>query len=224
MIATSILNNAQDSRILIEGGHYSYPMTFSHGEKMLLIPEMSHARRQLIYDISGADALPFSELNELLGLAVKDPTYYSKDGTDYLFFSEGTEGNEVLQLWISPSGLFKFEPHPCSPICLTPNGARMGGKIYETDKGLIRFGQCCTVDYGNGLIVFRVLELSDKCYREEKIARITTTNSYGPHTISFNPITGHALYDSYVKSFSLKIFVTKVLKISYRFTLTVMRH
>lgn len=60
----------------------------------------------------------------------------------------------------------------------------MGGNIVEQDGRLFRLGQDFTRDYGDGLILFEIGDLSVDSYSESLISRIRFTDRKGPHTLN----------------------------------------
>ena len=60
----------------------------------------------------------------------------------------------------------------------------MGGNIVEQDGRLYRLGQDFTRDYGDGLILFEVGDLSVDSYSESLVSRIRFTDRKGPHTLN----------------------------------------
>jgi hypothetical protein len=60
----------------------------------------------------------------------------------------------------------------------------MGGNIIEQDGRLYRLGQDFTRDYGDGLILFEIGDLSVDSYSESLISRIRFTDPKGPHTLN----------------------------------------
>ena len=71
----------------------------------------------------------------------------------------------------------------------------MGGAILHRHGQLFRFGQDLRGRYGDGLIAFRIEEISRTAYRETQCGEIRFASHRGPHTLNFR---GHtALFDYY---------------------------
>jgi hypothetical protein len=71
----------------------------------------------------------------------------------------------------------------------------MGGSIAQRAGKLFRFGQDLRGRYGDGLIAFRIEEISPTSYREARCGEIRFANHRGPHTLNFLGDT--ALFDYY---------------------------
>ena len=88
--------------------------------------------------------------------SLSDPSVIVHEDNFYLFANYYNEPG-ILRVWISKTPFFdKFIEHPCSPILISPRGGRMGGRIFYFDKKWYRFGQDCSSDYGNGLILYKI--------------------------------------------------------------------
>ena len=46
--------------------------------------------------------------------------------------------------------------HPSSPLLISPYGSRMAGNIFSINKSLYRVGQNNSLDYGNGLVFYKI--------------------------------------------------------------------
>ena len=183
------------------GGHCSYPAIVRDGGRHYVVPEIS--------DWSGAKAFPLDGegFGDPIELKIPgrphllDPTPFEHDGLIYLFGNVASEGASVLRLWVAESLRDEFREHPCSPIRISPDGARMGGSLHRVGGRLIRFGQDGRWSYGDGLTAFEVVELNERQYREMMIRSLHFADCGGPHTLNFG--RGEAAFDFYVERFSL---------------------
>lgn len=181
--------------------HHSYPAALSEGGAHYLIPEVSLWSPGRIYKLSGEGLEDAGEIDLPGRPALLDPTMFGYDGRLYLFASLADEGSGVLRLWHAPSLFGRFEEHACAPIRISPSGARMAGMIVRSGEKLLRFGQDFSADYGNGLIIFRIDELSPTRYRETLLGPIRFEEAKGPHTLNFGG--GSAVFDWYRERYSL---------------------
>ena len=63
-----------------------------------------------------------------------------------------------------------WSPHPMNPVVESPFGGRNGGLIH-TKSGLFRVGQFHNFgEYGSGIDLYNIMELSPTSYREEIVA------------------------------------------------------
>jgi hypothetical protein len=129
-----------------------------------------------------------------------DPTPFVHDGGVYLFGNVEPEGPSVLRLWHATDLTGPYFEHPDSPIHLSPAGGRMGGSILRHGKQLLRIGQDFSRDYGDGLLLFRIEELSPTRYREHPAGEVRLEDARGPHTL--NRMGGEWLFDFYADRFA----------------------
>ena len=77
----------------------------------------------------------------------------------------------------------------------------MAGPIHLWPAGLIRLGQDFGAGYGDGIIAFRIEELTSDRYREAEIGARSFDHVRGPHTLAVQGST--LLFDWYEERFSL---------------------
>lgn len=196
-----VTNDFSKQSSLISGNHYSYPYSFKFKEKEYIMPEVASHSAQYFYLAEG----PLDDKHYLKGLEDKrivDATLLLKDDKCYLFFGENQSAHTVLNLWISDSPFDVFKPHPNSPIAISPDNARMGGKLLNYKEKLIRFGQNNTGEYGESLVMMEIINLSYENYEEVKLGTISIDNFKGPHSIGFNLNMTKLLIDYYNDKFS----------------------
>ena len=73
----------------------------------------------------------------------------------------------------------------------------MGGNLLHEGDRLIRLGQDCARDYGDGLVAFEIEQLSPSTYRERKIGTMQFSDRKGPHTFNFAPDGTAVVFDWY---------------------------
>lgn len=183
-------------------GHWSYPSVLSRDGAHYLLPEVASWSAPFLQRIT-ADG-NFLTRHPLIGLEhlrLVDPTHLRHEGLDYIF--AGTPGSEAdqLRLWVSSGGIFgPYVEHPMSPIVINPERARMGGPFHRSVGRLLRLGQNCAGDYGNGLSVMEITELSPLVYAETEVLVARAVGVLGPHT--FHCSGGKMTYDWYRNGFS----------------------
>ncbi|HEX4761859.1 MAG TPA: hypothetical protein VFU87_03605, partial [Sphingomicrobium sp.] len=166
-------------------GHYSYPATFSQGSEHHVLPEMSEWSAPKLFRLGETRLKDAGFLDVPGSPRLLDPTLYAADGTIFLFANDSAEGGSVLRLWVSEALSATFREHPCSPICVSPAGARMAGAILESGGVRLRFGQDGRREYGDGIILFRIEQLSPDVYREAQLGEFRFGHVRGPHTVNF---------------------------------------
>ena len=182
-------------------GHYSYPATFSHEGEHYVLPEMSEWSAPMLYRLAEGGLEPIGVLDLPGSPRLLDPTLYAQEGKIFLFANCAADGGSVLRLWVSDALRGPFREHPCSPICVSPAGARMAGAILATSDGRLRLGQDGRAEYGDGILVFRIEQLSAEAYRESQLGKLKFKGVRGPHTL--NVKDGNMVFDYYADRLSL---------------------
>jgi hypothetical protein len=195
------LSHEPPRRLLAGRGHFSYPATFRSEGKIFLVPETCKWSPPTLFELDGSKAVETGLLKLPYPCRLVDPTLFERDGTTYLFANLPTEAGTVLRLWTSKSVLEPFEEHPDSPILISPAGARMGGAIIECDRALYRVGQDGRHQYGDGIILFRIDQLSPSEYREQNVRTLRFKDVHGPHTL--NLARDRMVFDFYRNRFAL---------------------
>lgn len=148
--------------------HMSYPMIFTRGEEILMIPECHESRKMTVYR-----AVNFPDEWELVeevveGKMVCDTNYLSHQGREYLMTTP-IHGipycYDTVELYCRNGDRWEF----CSvgPMVIGAESARNGGHFVKWNGELIRPSQNCGNSYGEKLVINRVKKLSPECYREE---------------------------------------------------------
>ncbi|HEU4704566.1 MAG TPA: hypothetical protein VFS45_02495 [Sphingomicrobium sp.] len=182
-------------------GHYSYPATFSEGNEHHVLPEMSEWSAPRLFRL-GKARLEDSGFLDLPGSPrLLDPTLYAEGGTIFLFANDAAEGGSILRLWVSEALSGRFREHPCSPIRVSPAGARMAGAILASGAKRLRIGQDGRRDYGDGIVLFRIGQLTADAYEETRIGELRFGQLRGPHTL--NASGGKLVFDFYRNRVSL---------------------
>lgn len=196
------LNNLSKQKLLLTGHHFSYPFSFTYQNEEYLLPEVASHSSQYI---CAADK-PQTHITQLKGLEGKrivDATLMARHNMYFLFFGESTNAHTVLNLWFSASPFSEFKPHPMSPIAVSPNNARMGGKLLADSNRIIRFGQNNSGEYGESLSVIEIMKISDEVYEEKQVGTLCIDELKGPHSIGFSSDMSEILIDYYYHQFSL---------------------
>jgi hypothetical protein len=181
-------------------GHLSYPVSVEEDGERYIVPEISDWSPAAIFSLDGTRVTWVADLN-IVDRHLIDPTPFHHDGQLYLFANTTGDGPSVLHLWVAPSLFGRFERHPASPIRVSARGSRMAGKVGLWGNQLYRLGQDGGRGYGDGLLAFRVLELSPTTYRERLEGDAAFQSVRGPHTA--NLWGDRLLFDFYRERFSL---------------------
>jgi hypothetical protein len=180
-------------------GHVSYPAGISEGGRDYVIPETCGWSKPAVFAIEGGSAVRIADL-DIDEPAILDPTFLRHEDRLYLFGNRRDEAPSILRLWSAPGLFGRFEEHPESPIRISVRGGRMAGPVHRWPAGLVRLGQDFRSGYGDGIIAFRIEELSADRYRETEIGAASFDQVKGPHTLDHRD--GTLLFDWYRECFS----------------------
>lgn len=195
-IGEIVLFDGEHRRVSDAPNHVSYPATFEHGGRQLVIPEMVACSAPRIFAFEDGTLRDVGALKVAGDPKIIDPTLLDHEGRLYLFGNDEALGANMLLLWSADSLDDEFRPHPASPIRLSPEGARMAGNIVRSHHRLVRLGQDFTSGYGDGIIGFEIEALTPDSYRERRLGRLRFTDRHGPHTL--NVRDGEMVFDWYV--------------------------
>lgn len=187
--------------LAIRGGHCSYPASIICEGRSFLVPETSAWSGLRLFELTNAGIDDRGALRIPGNPRILDPTLHLHDGVVFLFGNLLDEGDGVLRLWVADSLFDAFSEHPDSPIRISPAGGRMGGLILDHGGGQYRVGQDFRRGYGDGLLLFRIDELSRIAYRESEVGSLRFQRRRGPHTLNIRG--SQCLFDYYDNRFSL---------------------
>lgn len=172
----------------VGGEHLSYPQIVDYETKPYLFPEMAHVGPPSLFMLSqeGHECEKAISLQGLEDERLSDGTLFYENGMWFLFAGRPGLAGSQLDLWVSENLFEGWQRHDCSPICLDPRGARMGGPIVVSRGRLYRLGQDGSEGYGRALEVFLIAEITRDSYKEERVGRIQISGALGPHTFLSN--------------------------------------
>jgi hypothetical protein len=181
--------------------HLSFPTFFSYHDEIFMLPEQSASGTLIAYR---TDNFPYNweaAKTIMAGVCAKDPILYEQNGTWWLFFSDGAfhSGDNNLYLFSSTCPFGPWHPHPQNPIVNTLQGARMAGALFRNERGeLIRPGQDCRRDYGDGVILHKISALTPTRYHEELLQRIALPSnpSHTSRMHTYNILNGRLWTDT----------------------------
>ncbi len=209
LLLIDIKKNKVIQKLNFKNKHLSYPYTKSFSDILYVYPDSGSLNKPIYFrgkKNSSLEILSFK--NFIQGLI--DPSVIENDGLFYLF-ANYTNENYVLRLWVSTNPNFDdaYE-HPNSPICITPEGGRSGGRVFKFKNKFYRFGQDCTNEYGNGLILFEINQLTDSNFSECIISSIKFKNNFkGPHNMDFS--NNLLTWDFYEEKFNIFAGLRRIL-------------
>ena len=206
--------NGKIEKVILKGGHYSYPQpVLSESKEPLLLPEMSNFNMPHFVKF-GSDYRPIFE--PILGLEryrLVDATYFFHDKLHFIFGSKSIDSTDNLLLFVGRSTLGPYVEHIMNPIVIDPSCARMAGSILKSEDRLFRLGQDNSYGYGSKVWVCEICKLGEANYVEKKYCQIAFdgVDVMGPHTINFS---GQSMVlDFYTDSFSFLSGYRRLLKV-----------
>lgn len=177
-----------EKKTILEGHvHYSYPNIIRDNDQIYVFPENSVLSTQNVY-IYDMQTEKCRLEKSVLPVSVADATICKGSDGYYLFATSRKAYNTDLYLWKSQC-LFSGYEEAGVLIKSELRGSRMAGNIFEVGNSLYRPSQDCINDYGKGVILYRIEDLSIETYHETEVLTIyPTKNSIyneGLHTINF---------------------------------------
>jgi hypothetical protein len=182
-------------RIVLEASfHLSYPYVFHHDGTYYMIPETRADRAIHLYRAVDFP-VTWTHANVLLsGRRFADASIFRYQGRWWLFTDSG---NTTLRLYGAPELGGPWKEHPRSPIVKKNLSiARPGGRVVADGDHLIRYAQDCYPRYGNKVWAFRVTELTETTYREEKYPTpVLQPGQMGWNRLGMHTIDAHRIED-----------------------------
>lgn len=167
-------NFAMPRTILEKPYHLSYPYIFDYDGKTYLLPESASNRTIDLYQATNFPDTWEHVMTLMDDVEAYDTTIFEWDNTWWLFttLQEQRVGSTCDDLYIfySDNPLSSaWQPHPLNPVISDARRARMAGGIFEKNGDLYRPTQDDSTDYGYGVRIHRIIELSINGYQEEEV-------------------------------------------------------
>lgn len=157
--------------------HLSFPFLFHYGGSLYMCPESSASRQIRIYRCND---FPLSwELSSVImdGVSAADTMLFEYDEMWWMLTSIDKSGTNdycsELYLFHATSPLeANWIAHPQNPIRIDSEGGRNAGLILEDGK-IFRLAQRQGYDqYGEGVLMYEITELSETAYSEQLFSEI----------------------------------------------------
>lgn len=179
--------------------HLSYPFIFEYEDSLFMIPESADAGRIEAFRCVSFPNQWESHAVLLDNVRAFDATLLHHDGLWWMFAAVQHNGNttcDELQLFHASNPFGEWTPHPANPVGLDLRCARPAGALYRDGDQLYRPAQDCSVRYGYGISIQRVVRLDVHEYQEETVQQILPewdADIRGTHTV--NQGDGITVYD-----------------------------
>jgi hypothetical protein len=160
-----------------ESFHLSFPFLFRYENVLYMCPEASASHQIRIYRCTD---FPLRwELSSIImdGVSAADSMLFEHAGLWWLLTNIDKSGSNdytsELYLFSANSPLTtEWKPHPKNPILIDSEGGRNAGFLKEDGK-LFRMAQRHGYDqYGEGLLMFEITELTETAYSERIFSRM----------------------------------------------------
>lgn len=183
MINTKDLKNWSKPKIVLkEKFHLSFPNVFQDDLSIYMMPESGNDNCINLY-IPNSDLTQWTHYKTLLsGKNFVDSSIIVKDSIYYLFTSifENDEYKFLIYTADSLNGEWKLHPAP-----VKWNNNRCGGAVFKYENEYYRPTQLTENNYGEGLIINKILELTPENYSEENYLKLI------PNSDNFYKLGGH---------------------------------
>jgi hypothetical protein len=162
---------------LEEPFHLAFPFLFNYNGSLYMCPESGEAAQIRVYRCTG---FPLKwELCSVImeGVSAVNTMLFQHQDRWWLLTNIDRSGTDdscsELYLFFAESPLdTDWKPHPKNPVRIDSDGGRNAGLILENGR-IFRLGQRHSYDqYGEGVIVFEIRELSESAYIEQPVTEI----------------------------------------------------
>lgn len=193
--------------------HLSYPFVFRWRGELFMIPETAQNRTVELYRCESFPDRWTLEAVLLTGIRAVDATLHRAGEHWFMFVNIGTTEvthcHDELWLFVAVSPLGPWRPHRMSPIVSDARRARPAGALFVSRGEVFRPAQDCSVRYGHGIAIQRILRLNELEFAEETVDRIEPDWSPGLlATHTYNRVEGLIVVDAMrrVPRFGLSLF------------------
>jgi hypothetical protein len=159
--------------------HLSYPFVFEQDGQIFMIPETHQRDRVEVWRATRFPSEWTLHATALDGCSPADTALVAHGGDFWLFtnLKSGAfadHGQELHIFRTDGPDLTWLEPHADNPVVIDTTSARNGGRPFHQDGALFRPAQIFSHgNYGHGLKIMRVTDLTPSTYREEEVLSIT---------------------------------------------------
>jgi hypothetical protein len=178
--------------VLEEKFHLSYPNVFKLDSGLFMIPETGNDKSIKLYKPNNNLTVWKYYKTLLAGQNFVDSCILKKESKYYLFTTVYENNNNKFLIYVSDKIDGEWKLHPDSPI--NSNSERCGGTIFQNDGSLFRPGQTSGKIYGNGLNIYKIVELTPQKYLEKEYRKIIPNDNYfylkGGHHFSYCQFNG----------------------------------
>ncbi len=183
--------------ILDEPFHQSYPYIFEEKGEIYCIPEQSEANCVKLYQATDFPLKWKMKSVLIADFPVVDPTLFQHQGQWWLLATKGGgQQDSHLYAWHADSFEGPWTPHQHNPIKEGFGQTRPAGPPFMLKSDLYRPVQGFKKRYGDGLLIYKIEELTPSSFKEKLVLDLKPFKSYpyGLHHLSIN--SGIAVFDA----------------------------
>ena len=167
---------SEPTTVIEKKTHLSYPYIIKDEDDIYILPESGGENKVKLYK---ATCFPLKWGDECVlkdNYAGVDNTIIKRDGTYWMFSSDGGDGSSSYKLNLFYSDKLKskqWEAHPQNPIKIDIGSSRSAGTPFEHNDELYRPSMDYSEKIEGRIIINKVIKLTKKEYLEEKFSIIT---------------------------------------------------
>ena len=202
--------------VMNEKFHMSYPYLIKHKRNIYCVPETSEANNVYLYQ-----AIEFPNKWEKVktiieNISLIDPTIFKYNNYWWLLSTRsGKYPNTKLYIWYAKDLLGSWTQHPSNPVKVDIQSSRPAGTPFIYQNQLYRPAQDCSLEYGKGVVINKITELTPQRFKEEIFAKVEPDKNSsfkdGLHTLSsLGEIT---IVDGKRYVFSHAFFISRIKKV-----------
>jgi hypothetical protein len=169
------------------GVHSAYPYLLEHEGETYCVPEASQSGEVAMYRAEGQQWRKVASL--LQDVAAVDSTVFQHEGGWWLLCTDyhlGSQSN--LCAWYA-DGLFgPWLPHPGNPVKIDVRSSRSAGTPFVHEGELYRPAQDCSLGYGTGVAINRLVRLTPTEFEEETV-NFLRPDPQGPYSSGLHTLS-----------------------------------
>lgn len=201
------------SDIFKNDAHHSYPLVFTEGKNIYMMPETTSKKELSLYKASNFPNHWQKTKVIISNKDVIDATLFHYEDYYWIFYTTKSKTHpqdSELHISYSKDLQSNFKDHPGNPVKIDSSSSRPAGKIFTHKEKIYRPSQDCSQTYGGGIVINEIIKLNPTEYIEKQVNRISMqTHPYykdGIHTVNF--CGEYMVFDAKRKIYSpLRIFV-----------------
>jgi len=196
---------SNQTKIIDETFHLSYPNVIKYGDQWLMIPESAESMGLRLY---ASNSFPHTwkfvrELQSNVQFLDFTPFFHRKLWWMFTIVKSMKDGGSYDQLFLFYSSDIlnrEWMPHRQNPIITDSSLARPAGKLFFKNNELFRPSQDCFNEYGGRIRINKITVLTENEFKEEFVEYIDSSTlgikAMGVHTI--NRANNFTVYDAQI--------------------------